>query len=245
MQRILIIGATSAIAEAVARRFAARGARLYLLARNLERLRDLASDLAIRGAATVDCAGLDVNDFDRHAAAIEDAVRGMGGIDVALIAHGTLGDQAACEQSIELTLLELSTNAISVISLLTLLANRFETQGGGSIAVVSSVAGDRGRRSNYVYGAAKGAVTIFLQGLRNRLQGSGVHVLTIKPGFVDTPMTAAFEKGPLWSSPERIAQGIERALEGKRDVVYLPAWWRLVMTAIKLIPERIFKKLSL
>ena len=245
MQRILIIGATSAIAEAVARRFAARGARLYLLARNLERLRDLASDLAIRGAATVDCAGLDVNAFDRHPAAIEDAARAMGGIDVALIAHGTLGDQAACEQSIELTLLELSTNAISVISLLTLLANRFETQGGGSIAVVSSVAGDRGRRSNYVYGAAKGAVTIFLQGLRNRLQGSGVHVLTIKPGFVDTPMTAAFEKGPLWSSPERIAQGIERALELKRDVVYLPAWWRLAMTAIKLIPERIFKKLSL
>ena len=245
MQRILIIGATSAIAEAVARRFAARGARLYLLARNLERLRDLASDLAIRGAATVDCAGLDVNAFDRHPAAIEDAARAMGGIDVALIAHGTLGDQAACEQSIELTLLELSTNAISVISLLTLLANRFETQGGGSIAVVSSVAGDRGRRSNYVYGAAKGAVTIFLQGLRNRLQRSGVHVLTIKPGFVDTPMTAALEKGPLWSSPERIAQGIERALELKRDVVYLPAWWRLAMTAIKLIPERIFKKLSL
>jgi short-subunit dehydrogenase len=245
VQRILIIGATSAIAEAAARRFAARGARLYLLARNLERLRDLASDLAIRGAATVDCAGLDVNAFDRHPAAIEDAARAMGGIDVALIAHGTLGDQAACEQSIELTLLELSTNAISVISLLTLLANRFETQGGGSIAVVSSVAGDRGRRSNYVYGAAKGAVTIFLQGLRNRLQRSGVHVLTIKPGFVDTPMTAALEKGPLWSSPERIAQGIERALEGKRDVVYLPAWWRLVMTAIKLIPERIFKKLSL
>jgi len=245
VQRILIIGATSAIAEAAARRFAARGARLYLLARNLERLRDLASDLAIRGAAAVDCAGLDVNAFDRHPAAIEDAARAMGGIDVALIAHGTLGDQAACEQSIDLTLLELSTNAISVISLLTLLANRFETQGGGSIAVISSVAGDRGRRSNYVYGAAKGAVTIFLQGLRNRLQRSGVHVLTIKPGFVDTPMTAALEKGPLWSSAERIAQGIERALEGKRDVVYLPAWWRLAMTAIKLIPERIFKKLSL
>jgi len=245
VQRILIIGATSAIAEAVARRFAARGARLYLLARNLERLRDLASDLAIRGAATVDCAGLDVNAFDRHPAAIEDAARAMGGIDVALIAHGTLGDQAACEQSIDLTLQELSTNAISVISLLTLLANRFETQGRGSIAVISSVAGDRGRRSNYVYGAAKGAVTIFLQGLRNRLQRSGVHVLTIKPGFVDTPMTAALEKGPLWSSAERIAQGIERALEGKRDVVYLPAWWRLAMTAIKLIPERIFKKLSL
>jgi len=245
VQRILIVGATSAIAEASARRFAARGARLYLLARNLERLHDLAGDLLIRGAAAVDWAVLDVNDFDRHAAAIEDAARGMGGIDVALIAHGTLGDQAACEHSVGLALQELNTNAISVISLLTLLANHFEAQGHGSLAVISSVAGDRGRRSNYVYGTAKGAVTIFLQGLRNRLHRSGVHVLTIKPGFVDTPMTAALEKGPLWSPPERIAEGIERALDRKRDIVYLPAWWRLVMAVVKLIPERLFKKMSL
>ncbi|HLF38699.1 MAG TPA: SDR family oxidoreductase [Burkholderiales bacterium] len=245
MKRLLIVGATSAIAEATARRFAAKGARLFLVARNPERLRDLVSDLSIRGAASVDCAVLDANDFDRHEAMIDDAVSVLGGLDIALISHGTLGDQARCEKSFPLTLDELNTNAISVISLLTHLANRFAAQRRGSIAVVSSVAGDRGRASNYVYGAAKGAVTLFLQGLRGRLHRSGVHVLTIKPGFVDTPMTAASRKGPFWSHPERIAKGIERALEKRKDVAYLPFWWRLVMAVIKLIPEGLFKRTSL
>jgi short-subunit dehydrogenase len=245
MKRLLIVGATSAIAEATARRFAAKGARLFLVARNPERLRDLASDLSIRGAASVDCAVLDVNDFDRHEAVIDDAISVLGGLDVALISHGTLGDQAACEKNVRLALDELYTNAISVISLLTHLANRFAAQGRGSIAVIGSVAGDRGRASNYVYGTAKGAVALFLQGLRGRLHRSGVHVLTIKPGFVDTPMTAALRKSLLWSHPERIAKGIERALEKKKDVAYLPFWWRLVMTVIKLIPEGLFKRTSL
>lgn len=245
MQRILILGATSAIAEATARRFAARGARLYLVARDAERLQQLASDLSIRGAAVAGTAVLDLNDFARHEALIEEAVRALGGFDVALIAHGTLGDQSRCEKSFPLTLAELNTNAVSVVSLLTHLANRFEAQGRGSIAVVSSVAGDRGRASNYVYGAAKGAVTLFLQGLRGRLHRSGVHVLTVKPGFVDTPMTAAFPKGLLWSQPEAIAAGIERALAKRKDVAYLPAWWRLVMAGIKLIPESLFKRSSL
>ena len=208
MQRMLIFGATSAIAEATARRYAAKGARLFLVGRDPERLKDLASDLSIRGAEFVGCAVLDLNEFDRHEAVLDDAARALDGIDIALIAHGTLGDQACCEKSFALTLDELNTNAVSVISLLTHLANRFAAQRRGSIAVVSSVAGDRGRASNYVYGAAKGAVTLFMQGLRGRLHNSGVHVLTIKPGFVDTPMTAAFKKGSLWSQPEKIAEGI-------------------------------------
>jgi len=245
MQRILIVGATSAIAEATARRFAARGARLYLVARDAERLQSLAADLTIRGAAVAGITVLDVNDFARHEAVLQDAARALEGIDVALIAHGTLGDQAHCERSFPLTLDELNTNAISVISLLTHLANRFEAERRGSIAVVSSVAGDRGRASNYVYGAAKGAVNLFLQGLRARLHHSGVHVLTIKPGFVDTPMTAAFKKGLLWSQPEQIAAGIERALEKRKDVAYLPPWWRLVMGIIKLLPEGLIKRTSL
>jgi len=245
MQRILIVGATSAIAEATARRFAARGAQLYLVARDAERLQNLASDLSIRGAAVAGLAVLDVNDVARHEAVLEEAARALDGIDVALIAHGTLGDQARCEQSFALTLEELNTNAVSVISLLTHLANRFAAQRHGSIAVVSSVAGDRGRASNYVYGAAKGAVNVFMQGMRGRLHDSGVHVLTIKPGFVDTPMTAAFKKGMLWSQPEKIAAGIERALERRKDVVYVPSWWWLVMAVIKLIPEALFKRTSL
>lgn len=245
MQKVLIIGATSAIAEATARLFAQRGDRLHLLARNQERLGSLAQDLAIRGAESVAFDTLDTNDIERHQTVLDTASDKMDGIDIVLIAHGTLPDQKACEHDIELTLNELNTNAISVIALLTHLANRFEERGSGTIAVISSVAGDRGRQSNYVYGTAKGAVTLFLQGLRNRLHKSGVHVLTIKPGFVDTPMTAEFRKGPLWVKPETIAKGIMDSINKKKDVVYLPSFWRLIMFAIKTVPESIFKKTNI
>lgn len=245
MKNILIIGATSAIAEATARHFAREKSNLFLVARNEERLTALAHDLSIRGAAQVGHATLDVNDFDRHQQVIDQAVAAMGGIDIALIAHGTLGDQKACEQDVDLTLQELRTNTLSVIALLTRLANVFESRRSGTIAVISSVAGDRGRQSNYIYGTAKGAVTIFLQGLRNRLYKSGVNVVTIKPGFVDTPMTAAFPKGPLWAKPEQIAEGIARAIEARKTVVYLPGFWRMIMLIIRSIPEPLFRRLSL
>jgi decaprenylphospho-beta-D-erythro-pentofuranosid-2-ulose 2-reductase len=126
-----------------------------------------------------------------------------------------------------------------------LLAKQLEQQGHGCIAVISSVAGDRGRQSNYVYGTAKGALSIFLQGLRNRLGKTGVQVLTIKPGFVDSPMTKDFDKGLLWVKPAMIAQGILRAIEKKKEVVYLPFFWRYIMLIIKMIPEKIFKRLTL
>ncbi len=245
MQRILIIGATSAIAEAVARQYAGRGASLYLLARDTERLTGLTADLKIRGASAVWHAAFDANDFERHEAILDCAIAEMGGVDVAMIAHGTLGDQKACERSFDLTLRELNTNAISVMSLLTHLANRLEAKRHGTIAVISSVAGDRGRQSNYVYGAAKGAVSIFLQGLRNRLCKSGVHVLTIKPGVVDTPMTASFKKGLLWAQPETVARGILKAIDGQRNEVYLPFFWRFIMMIIRSIPEAVFKRASL
>lgn len=245
MKKILIIGATSAIAEATARLWAAQGHRLHLLGRNAERLTTIAADLKIRGAESAQYAVLDVNDFAQHAAGLDDATAALGGLDVVLIAHGTLGDQKACEQDFSVALQELNTNAISVISLLTHLANRFEAQKHGAIAVISSVAGDRGRQSNYVYGTAKGAVSIFLQGLRNRLYKFGVQVLTIKSGFVDTPMTASFKKGPLWTSPEAIARSIYDGIEKRRDVIYTPWFWLGIMTVIRLIPERIFKILKI
>ncbi len=245
MKKILIIGATSEIAEATARLWAAQGHRLALRGRDGERLRAIAVDLGIRGAGAVDTAPLDVNDFDAHADAIDAACRALDGIDIALIAHGTLGDQKACERDFRRALRELDTNAISVISLLTHLGNRFEAQRHGTIAVIGSVAGDRGRQSNYVYGAAKGAVAIFLQGLRNRLHAAGVQVLTIKPGFVDTRLTRSFAKGPLWVGPGRIAADIVSAIDGKADVVYTPFWWRYAMLAIRAIPERLFKTLRL
>jgi decaprenylphospho-beta-D-erythro-pentofuranosid-2-ulose 2-reductase len=245
MNKILIIGATSAIAEATARIYAARNDRLYLLARNTERMQTLAADLRVRGAESVRCDTLEVNDFASHEAVIDAAIDSMGGIDLVLIAHGTLSDQKACEQDFSLTLQELNTNAIGVFSLLTHLANHFEAQRHGTIAVISSVAGDRGRQSNYVYGTAKGAVSIFLQGLRNRLYRSGVHVLTIKPGFVDTPMTRKLKKGLLWASPEKVGKNIVVAITKKKNCVYIPAFWKGIMLVIKLAPESIFKRLSI
>jgi decaprenylphospho-beta-D-erythro-pentofuranosid-2-ulose 2-reductase len=245
MKKNLIIGANSAIAEETARLLAQRGDRFYLLGRNAERLQTLADDLKIRGAQAVQYAVFDANDFAGHGPAVTAAAAAMEGIDTVLIAHGTLGDQKACEGDVTLTLQELNTNAVSVISLLTLLAPHFEGQRQGTIAVISSVAGDRGRQSNYVYGAAKGAVSIFLQGLRNRLFAAGVSVVTIKPGFVDTPMTRNFKKGALWASPRQIAGGIVRAIDRRASVVYLPGFWRYIMLIIRLVPERIFQRLKL
>lgn len=244
MKKILIIGATSAIAEATARRWAKKGDRIYLIARNAERLHAMAADLKIRGAESVHAAVLDLNEFGKHEKAIAEAIQTLGGIDIVLIAHGTLGDQKACETDFKLALHELNTNAISSISLLTHLANRLEAQKQGTIAVISSIAGDRGRQSNYVYGAAKGALTVFLQGLRQRLYKRGVNVLTVKPGFVDTPMTREFTKGILWAKPDSIATSIDIGIERRKSIVYTPWFWSWIMTIIRLIPEALFKRLS-
>jgi short-subunit dehydrogenase len=244
MRHILIVGATSAIAEATARNFAQDGDRLYLVARNPERLAAVANDLKTRGATQVETVAMDANDTARHAELIAQAEAALEGLDTILIAHGTLSDQKACEASFDETRKELQTNCLSAISLLTHVANRFEEQKHGTIVVISSVAGDRGRQSNYVYGTAKAAVTTFLQGLRNRLYRSGVTVITIKPGFVDTPMTAGFRKGPLWVSSENVGWGIYRAIHRKSNVIYLPWFWRFIMIFIEHLPEYIAKRIN-
>jgi short-subunit dehydrogenase len=246
MRHILIVGATSAIAEATARRFAGADVKFLLAARNTERLARIAADLRLRGGGEVATTTFNAEDREAPARLVEAAKQALGHIDLALIAYGSLPDQRACERSAELTRQEIEANALSCVDLLTRLAPVFEQQGHGTLAAISSVAGDRGRQSNYVYGAAKGMVTIFMQGLRNRLDRKGVHVLTIKPGFVDTPMTAAFDKkGLLWATPEQIANGIYRAVEKRRDTVYLPWFWLFIMLVIRHIPERVFKRLSL
>jgi short-subunit dehydrogenase len=248
LNNTIIFGATSAIAEATAREWVGRGCSLFLVARNAAKLGAIRDDLRTRAAPgqRIETALADLSDFSRHAALIEEADRVLGGIDVALIAHGSLPVQAQCERSVDTTMAELTTNALSVVSLLTLLANYFEARGRGYIVAISSVAGDRGRKSNYVYGAAKGMVTLFLQGLRNRLASKGVTVVTIKPGFVETPMTRDFDRGgPLWTQPPKIARGIVRAVERRRDVAYLPWFWRFIMLVIRHIPERFFKRMSL
>lgn len=245
MKRILIIGATSAIAEATARLFAARGDSLVLAGRDTQQLQRIADDLKIRGATNAQALALDANDFGQHEAAIQQAADHLGGLDIALIAHGTLGNQADCEKDFSLALNELNTNAISVMSLLTALANRMQAQNSGQLAVIGSVAGDRGRPSNYVYGTAKAAVATFCEGLRARLYSHNVNVLLIKPGFVDTPMTAAFRKGPLWAKPELIAKLIIRALDRRSSVIYTPPFWALIMLIIRSIPRPLFVRLKL
>jgi decaprenylphospho-beta-D-erythro-pentofuranosid-2-ulose 2-reductase len=244
---VLIIGASSAIAQAAAQKYAADGSRLFLVARDSARLDVLADDLRVRGAVQVDTLAANLTDSDRHPEIVEAAFDAMPTLDVVLVAHGVLPDQEACQASAELSLESMDVNFLSVVSLLTPLANRMAETGFGTIAVISSVAGDRGRQSNYVYGAAKSGLDAFLQGLRNRLTKAGVHVLTIKPGFVATPMTAHIENrsGPLWATPETIADGIIKGIEKGKNVVYLPGFWALIMLIIRNIPESIFKKLSL
>ena len=244
LARVAIFGATSAIAQAVARRLAAGGTRLHLVGRDPAKLAAVRDDLAARGAVAT-MAVADLDESERHEALLDEAERLLGGLDGALVAQGTLPDQAACEASFERTQAEWRTNFVAPASLAARLANRFEARGAGVIAAISSVAGDRGRKSNYVYGTAKGALSTFLQGLRGRLHGKGVRVVTIKPGFVDTPMTAAMRKGPLWATADGVAAGIVTAMERADGEVYLPRFWALVMFAIRHIPERIFVRLNI
>ena len=242
---MLIVGATSAIAAEAARAYAEGGARLFLLGRNADRLTATADDLRVRGARQADTAVLDVLDLDSHETALERAISTLGKVDVALVAHGTLPDQRGCESSVARTMDAIDVNFRSTVALLTLLANRLESQRGGTLAVITSVAGDRGRQSNYVYGAAKGGLAIFLQGLRNRLHRSGVVVLTLKPGFVDTPMTAGVPKNPLFASARRAGRAVHRAIEAGRDVAYIPWFWRPIMCVVNNLPETLFKRLRL
>jgi hypothetical protein len=245
MKRILIIGATSAIAEAVAREFARRGDALALAARGSQRLQAVADDLRVRGAVSCDTLPFDASALEQHGALVIEAVRRLGGVDVALIAHGTLSDQRACERSVELLREEFTVNALSVMVLCTHLANHFEAQGHGVLAVISSVAGDRGRQSNYVYGSAKAALNAFTSGLRQRLYRQGIAVVTIKPGFVSTPMTAAFPKSAMWATPASVARDIVRAIDRGAPVLYTPWFWRPIMALIRALPERVFRGLRL
>lgn len=243
--RILILGATSALAQETAKNFAKDGASFVLVARSAYKLNAISGDLSVRGAKEVETIEADLTDIARHQEILDAALKPFAGLDMALVAYGTLGDQQLCERDVQAALQELATNATSVIALLTLLANYFEQQKRGCIAVISSVAGDRGRQSNYVYGAAKGAVTVFLQGLRNRLAKKGVAVITIKPGMVDTPMTAHMRKGLLFANPKKVGHGIYEAMLKRKEVAYVPGYWRLVMWIIKSIPEPVFKKLNI
>jgi decaprenylphospho-beta-D-erythro-pentofuranosid-2-ulose 2-reductase len=241
----LILGATSAIAIAVARKLAVAGAGLYLVGRSQAKLEAVACDLETRGATAVFVQVIDLDDTSAHPAMLGAAAEALGHIEFALIAHGILGDQDAAQTDYAVAEKILVTNFLSAVSLSTWLANYFEERGAGALGVISSVAGDRGRKSNYVYGASKGALNIFLDGLRNRVDRAGVQVLTIRPGFVSTPMTAHLKQNALFAHPSKIADGILHAIESRRDVVYLPKIWGPIMFLIRNIPERVFKKMNM
>lgn len=246
MSNVVICGATSAIAIGAARRWAEKGAALCLVGRDSGRLSVVADDLRVRGASRCGIVVGDLSDTARHS----ELWRRCEGefserIDVVLVAYGSLPDQEVVSHDPEAACAAIQVNMVSVVSLLTRIADSFERARHGAIAVISSVAGDRGRQSNYIYGAAKGGLAIFLGGLRNRLAAHGVQVVTIKPGFVDTPMTAHLKKGPLFASPDVVGAGIVRAIERRRDVVYLPWFWCPIMGIIRAIPECIFKRLKL
>lgn len=242
-KNVLIIGATSGIAEAVARRYAAQGARLFLVARSDGKLQAIAADLSARGAKSVQTFVLDANEIQRIPQMLDAAWETCDVFNVALVAHGTLPDQQRSEIDMQYAISEFRTNAESVIACLVGLAGRFETQGKGVIAVIGSVAGDRGRASNYLYGAAKAAVDTYASGLRARLFKRGVHVLTIKPGFVATSMTAHLNLPVrLTATPEKVSLDIENAIIRHTNVLYTPSFWTWIMLIIRSIPEAAFKR---
>jgi len=242
---VLIFGATSRIAECVARRFAEQKARLILVGRSDEKMAAMGQDLTMRGAIQVVTHCIDLAATD----AIQEFFSRNGEfaatVDTVLVAHGTLPDQQDIQNSWTLIRESYEVNLMSSICIATEVTKWFEEQGRGTLAVITSVAGDRARKSNYIYGAAKGGLSLYLQGLRNRFGSTPIRIVDIRPGFVDTPMTAHLEKGPLFAAPQHVADGIVKAIERGADIVYLPWFWRWILLVIKLIPEVLFKKLSL
>ena len=242
---IAIFGATSDIAMSVARLYAEAGDRLVLVGRSEPALSALAADLLVRGATKIAVLQADFAITAELAAVATAAWERFGGIDVALIAYAAQTDQGLAEHRADAAEAAVMVNFVSPILLMGELANRFTTQGYGTIAAISSVAGDRGRKTNYIYGAAKGGLHRFLEGLRHRLDSAGVAVVDIRPGFVSTKMTAHLRRsGLLWASPDRVAADIVKAIDARRAVLYTPWFWRIIMVVVRALPRSIFHRMS-
>jgi short-subunit dehydrogenase len=243
--RLLIFGGTSKIAGEIARLAADDNSRILLVGRRHGRLQHTAGDLLARGAASADWMAADLADPSCHERVIAEAELKLPDFDTVLFSYGTLTATPRAESSVEYALAEIATNFTSMVSLLMLLAPYFERRKTGCITVISSVAGERGRRSNYIYGAAKGALSIFLQGYRARLFRCGVRVLTVKPGPVESPMTAHMPESPLLASSRAVGRRIYLEMAGgSRDVLYAPAYWRYVMSGVRTLPEWLAKRLN-
>jgi decaprenylphospho-beta-D-erythro-pentofuranosid-2-ulose 2-reductase len=241
-EKVVVFGATSAIAQEVAAIYAARGARLFLVGRNPAKLAAVCGRL---GGAVVGSRALDLDDASFAPGLVIEAAAALGdGFDVALIAHGQLGDQPQTEADYAAAEAVLTTNFLSAVALLIPIANLLQAQRRGHVAVLSSVAGERGRPRNYTYGAAKGALTIYLQGLRTRLWRHGVGVHTIKLGPVDTPMTVGHRKHLLFGRADRVAADVVRAIDSGLGVAYVPWFWGVIMPIVRALPEPVMQRLS-
>ena len=243
MSYLLIIGAKSDIAKAVAREYAKNGYDLYLAARNSQQLDEFSYDITIRYAGKVTCVDLDLLDFDSHQKFYDDLSEKPFGV---ICIAGYMVDQKKAEVDFKETQQMIDTNYTGAVSLLNIIANDFEKRTNGFIVGVSSVAGDRGRKTNYIYGSSKAAFSTYLSGLRNRLSGSNIHVMDVKPGFVNTKMTEGLElPEKLTAQPEEVSRDIFNAQQKNKNVLYTKWMWKYIMLIIKHIPEFIFKKMSI
>lgn len=243
---VLVVGATSAIARNVAAAYARRGYALYVAGRSADETDRVASDLRLRHGGTVHAGTFEAADTDSHTDFLSRVVATVGGdLEGIVVAVGLLGEQRRAARDFAHAREIIDVNFVGAASLLTASANYLEARGCGFLVGISSVAGDRGRASNYVYGSAKAAASVFLAGLRHRLAPHGVRVCTVKPGFVDTAMTYGLPGTFLVADPVIVGERIVRGVEAGRGVIYVPAFWRWVMLAIRAIPERIFIRLRL
>ena len=249
MKNIIIIGATSAISQAVAKQLLTEDVCFHLVARNKDKLDIVANDLVARGCSNTICYYLDFNELSEHKQIVEKISKNVNVIDILFVCYGVMYSQQDCEVDVIKAVEQVHSNYTTTVSLLVLfsqlMSKQSTEQDNRTIAVVSSVAGDRGRKSNYIYGSAKAGLTTFLEGLRYKLYDKGINVLTIKPGFVDSPMTADIDKGALWASTDQVAKYIVKGIEKKKSVIYVPPFWFFIMTIIKMIPAFIFRKLNI
>lgn len=241
----LILGATSAIARATARELAARGHNLTLAGRDMEELGRDAADIRLRFDVQVEVKPFDAETFDAHGDFLKQVVADGGELEGVVLAFGYLGEQARAAENFDESLAIIQRNYTGAVSILNRCAAYLADHGRGHIIAISSVAGDRGRQSNYIYGSAKGGLTVYLEGLRNAMFHRGVHVMTVKPGFVDTAMTFGLPGMFLVASPQAVARRILWARDKGVDTLYAPWFWRWIMLIIRHVPEPLFKRLKM
>jgi len=247
MKTILLIGANSTIGHAIARQIAEKQEnqiRFFLVGRDPERLESHATDLKVRGATQVETFVADLTNHQIHCNYFQKAIDLYGFIDEIYITHGLLGDQNKAKTDLSLAIEIAKINYLSIVAISTLLVQYGEQKKIGNIVIFSSVAGDRGRKSNYIYGSTMAGKTALISGLRVQLEQHNIHVMTVKPGLVNTRMTLDFKKGLLWTTPEKVANDVIRNLKKKSNICYTPGFWRMIMLIIVHIPEGVFKKLK-